>query len=289
LSKPPETGNAMTQGPADCGRPHRVIAVIGCDGSGKSTLSRWLSDELAQHGDGDSQFIYFGTGDGPGSRLIRVLNWLKKRSRFGQKPSATDKVDGGQAVAGAAVSVDGVAGKVPTTTGNTNKAPTVLRLLWAAAALSDRRAKMRELDRAVGGGMTVVTDRYPQAEFWGVHDGPRLGYLLEAESSRWLQAIARREQSAYFNLVQRKPDLVILLDVSVELAHSRRPEEPVDELRRRIHVARSLRLQGAHRVVLDASEPLDVVQRKALQAALNHRPSGPASAQVERERTNHAG
>ncbi|MFK7994593.1 MAG: hypothetical protein AB8B87_10680 [Granulosicoccus sp.] len=244
-----------------------VVAVIGCDGSGKSTLSRWLADELGLRR--ESRFIYFGTGDGPGSLLIRTLNWLKSRSRFNHKASTVSPITTSAGHDGAAhVTASGN----KTSSAGKRKAPDVLRLVWAAAALLDRRGKMRQLDRFVSQGMIVVTDRYPQAEFWGVHDGPRLGYLLETRSRGVMHTFARWEQAAYFKMVQRKPDLVLLLDVSVELAHTRRPEEPVDELKRRIHVAQSLRFQQATRVVLDASDPLEVVQQKALHAVINTNP-----------------
>ncbi|MFK7861595.1 MAG: hypothetical protein AB8B64_22465 [Granulosicoccus sp.] len=265
MSDSVEVDDLVTPAPSGVALAPNVIAVIGCDGSGKSTLSRWLAEELGRHR--ASQFVYFGTGDGPGSRLITTLNWLKQRSRFNKKTPAPESVPDKQANSGESAQAGSVA--MLAKKKQKGKAPTILRLVWAAAALSDRKGKMRELDRCVSSGMVVVTDRYPQAEFWGVHDGPRLGYLLEAKSSGLLYRIAQWEQSAYLAMVQRKPDLVILLDVSVEVAHARRPEEPLDELERRIKVARSLRFQNAVRVVLDASEPLEIVQQKALKVALN--------------------
>lgn len=238
-----------------------VVAVIGCDGSGKSTVSRWLVEELGKRH--TTRFIYFGTGDGPGSRLRRVLNWLKQKSRYGKPPAPADLSRAAGTGAGIQSGSDDTLSR-----SRTNKAPDVLRLVWAAAVLSERLGKMREMDRAVNSGMLVVTDRYPQAEFWGIHDGPRLGYLLETRTGGLLHRIARWEQASYLKLVQRKPDLVLLLDVSLDLALARRPEESADELKRRISVARALTFQGAHRLVLDPSEPLMVVQEKALKAVL---------------------
>lgn len=228
-----------------------VVALIGSDGSGKSTVSRWLAEELK--GQFDTKFLYFGTGDGPGSLLIKSLNWLKNHSRYG-KAGSQQCTSGG--------------------TGNTRESgksrpPDIMRLIWAATAVSERMSKMRVLKNAARAGRIVITDRYPQAEFWGIHDGPRLGYLLETRNRGLLHRIARWEHVAYVKLAQQKPDLVLLLDVAPEIAHDRRGEEAIDELRRRIKFARALTFQGAERIVLNSSEPLPVVKQQALQAVLN--------------------
>lgn len=228
-----------------------VVALIGSDGSGKSSVSRWLADELA--GQFDTRFLYFGTGDGPGSALIKSMNWLKNHSRYGKPAGQQDTTDGAEKP------------REPSKT----RTPDMVRLAWAATAMFERIKKMREVEIAVRKGAVVITDRYPQAEFWGIHDGPRLGYLLETRQRGLLHRIAQWEHSAYEKMAHRKPDLILLLDVAPEIAHSRRSEETLDELTRRISVARALTFQGARRLVLDSSEPLPVVKRKALQAVLD--------------------
>jgi thymidylate kinase len=93
--------------------------------------------------------------------------------------------------------------------------------------------------------------------------------VLETRSDGLLFRIAQWEQSLYERIAGCIPDLVLLLDVTPEVAHQRRSEEPVEELERRIHIARSLTFQGAFRLVLDSSEPLHLVQEKALAAVLD--------------------
>ena len=242
--------------------PGIVVALIGSDGSGKSTVSRWLAEKLDEQF--DTMFLYFGTGDGPGSLPIKTLNWLKDHSRYGKK-SASQPVTNGN------VSESGK----PRKSGNVNgdsRAPGMLRVIWAVAAASDRKSKMRKLDRAARSGKIVITDRYPQSEYWGIHDGPRLGFILQENTRGLLHRIAQWEHSFYVRLAQRKPDLVILLNVATDIAHIRRPEESIDELTRRINIAQALTFQGARRVVLDSGESLPVVQSRALQAVLDALP-----------------
>ena len=229
--------------------PMAAIAVIGSDGSGKSTVSRWLAETLdAAFG---ARFLYFGTGDGPGSPLRRVLNGLKRRSRFG-----------GEALPGKS---SAAARSRPA--GNT--APASLRLIWAAVVAWERPGKMRALTRARRARLIVVTDRYPQNEQGGIHDGPRLSDLLERRAGDPLRVLARLEQSVYARLARQPPDRVLLLDVPFELARQRRPEEPEAELRRRVAVARALGYEGAPRLVIDAAEPLPTVKARSLRAALD--------------------
>ncbi|NND89818.1 MAG: hypothetical protein HKN42_03065 [Granulosicoccus sp.] len=263
--------------------PHQLIAVIGCDGSGKSTVSRWLVQELAKAH--DTRFIYFGTGDGPGGVPIRVLNWLKKKSRYGNPAVANstaraivDACADGENTAKVAMRAQHDAaspGQNSRRKAGAEKAPDLLRLIWAATVYAERRRKMRSLDKDLAAGRVVVSDRYPQAEIPGIHDGPRLGYLLEKKGRGLLKRIAEMEQSAYLKLVQRKPDLLLLLDVPVTVALERRPEETLEELENRARIARALTFQNAHRIVLDSSEPLSVIKKKALDAVYAQSPDDP--------------
>ncbi len=239
--------------------PGIVVALIGSDGSGKSTVSRWLAEKLNEQF--DTMFLYFGTGDGPGSLPIKTLNWLKDHSQYGKK-SASQPTSSGD------VGESGKSGRVK----GDSKAPRMLRVIWAVVAASDRRSKMRKLDQAARSGKIVITDRYPQSEYWGIHDGPRLGFILQENTRGLLHRIAQWEHSFYVKLAQRKPDLVILLNVATDIAHMRRPEESIDELTRRIKIAQALTFQGARRVVLDSGESLPVVQSRALQAVFDALP-----------------
>lgn len=238
--------------------PALAIAVIGSDGSGKSTVSRWLAETLDMAF--GARFQYFGTGDGPGSPVRRALNGLKRRSRFGAVAPASGS--GGAVVA-------------PVRTVDTT--PTSLRLIWATVVAWERLGKMRSLVRARRAGFIVVTDRYPQDELAGIHDGPRLGHLLAAPAGCLGSAFARVERSLYAWLAGHVPDRVLLLDVPLALARRRRPDEPEAELARRVAVARSLRFGDAPRLVIDASESLATVKTRALDAVLDALSAPPAS------------
>ncbi|MFT4549579.1 MAG: thymidylate kinase [Pseudoalteromonas tetraodonis] len=218
------------------GKPAPIVALIGSDGSGKSTVSRRLVDELDKKI--DTRFIYFGTGDGPASLLRLPLIWLRSiRSRAGSSGAGKD----GESAESESPQVPGLA-----------------KALWAITVAIERRAKLRRARRAAASGIVVITDRFPQIEFPGIHDGPRLARWLELKGGL-RHRISVWEQGVYRRIAETPPDLVVLLDVTLEVALARRPEEPENELRRRIEVARSLTYSGTCRMIEDASQPLDTV------------------------------
>lgn len=230
-----------------------MIAIIGSDGSGKSTVSQRLVELLDEKL--DARFFYFGTGDGPASLLRRPLVALKRRweSMSSSAAPTDDEASSSEAVESGA----------PGTRG----APAAARILWAVVTAFERRTKLRRARRAARRGFVVVSDRFPQSEEPGIHDGPRL--VGRNDLGRVGRAVARWEQRQYESMVRRGPDLVVLLDVSLDVAMERRPEETREELDRRITVARTLGFGGVDKVSVDAHAPIDTVTGLALRHVLD--------------------
>jgi thymidylate kinase len=227
-----------------------LIAVVGSDGSGKSTvtreMARWLSWKL------DVALLYFGSGAGPASLLRRPLLWAKalRRGRGpGQsrsRPSSPGLRQGEVAPGGGLRAVQGA--------------------WWAWSIATEKRARLAEARRARNLGMVVIGDRYPQSQIMGFTDGPRLRRWAE-HRSRLLRGLAARELEVYRAADAAAPDLVIKLQVSPEVAAQRRPGSAVAGLSRRVDAVRQLRFPSATRVVeIDATQPLDRVLLEAKQA-----------------------
>ncbi len=213
-----------------------VVALIGIDGSGKSTVSAairtWLSSEI------DVIPVYFGTGGGRPSLLLRLLKlmvllWtLLPRT----KPRGSSH-------------------------GKVSKAPpgplySLLLMVWAAVVAREKRTKLLAARRAASRGLVVVTDRYPQNEIRGFNDGPLLTRLAWAPS--WLR---RWEASAYALAQRLPPDLVIKLIVTPETAARREPDMDPTVIEKRIEAIPRLAFPGAHIVSINAEQPLaDVIR-----------------------------
>ncbi|MBV8963599.1 MAG: hypothetical protein JOY97_10960 [Hyphomicrobiales bacterium] len=211
-----------------------VVAMIGVDGSGKSTavstMRRWLGAEI------DTMPIYFGTGDGRPSLLLwpfKLIMPILQRS-FKTKPKGSSH------------------GKV------SSRPPGLLysALLagWAMLVAREKRIKLISARRAANRGLVVLADRYPQDEILGFNDGPLLTRLSK------VPGFLRRHEARAYALSRRLPaDLVIKLMVSPPTAKQREPNMDLEVIRDRVASMERLAFPGARVVCVDAEQPLSDV------------------------------
>jgi thymidylate kinase len=209
-----------------------LIAIVGCDGSGKSTLTELLQPWLAEFQ--PTVICHLGKQSGNmGRTLVRLPllgapleKSIRNKVRLVRKEKGADL-------------------------------PTALGIYAFVVRRGFRFRRMMRLRRA---GNTILTDRYPQIDVPGSLDGPGLGNARTTGPEGWLR---RREQRKFEEMVAHLPDLVIRLNVSLEVAHARKPDHRRESLARKIGDLARLTYQGATIVELDAEEPLETVQAKA--------------------------
>jgi thymidylate kinase len=219
----------------------QLIALVGCDGSGKSTLSSDLLIELAR--DRPARICYLGLGSGEmGNRIKRwpLIGRVLERTlagKAGQSRTAGDTIPG---------------------------------LLTALVVYSFSLARLRRFRRMLAlrrAGVTVITDRYPQTEVPGIDDGPGLS---AAEAGSWAVALlARQERRMYQWMASIRPDIVIRLNVDAETAHARKPDHRYDLLQQKVAVTPTLRFDGAPIVDLDSRQPYETVRTAMLNVVGN--------------------
>ena len=214
----------------------RVVALIGVDGSGKSTVVRaiktWLGAQV------DVVPIYFGTGTGRSSLLLLpfklmvpvITPWLSARS--------------------SGISQGELPGHPP------GLLYSLLLMVWATVVAMEKQGKLRAAHRGAKRGLIVVADRYPQNEILDFNDGPLLPRLSRAPL--WLR---RFEAGAYALARRLPPDLVIKLRVAPDTVARRRPDMDRAVILERINALRRLTFPGARVVSVDAEQPLAEVIR----------------------------
>lgn len=216
-----------------------IYAVIGCDGSGKSTLTADLLTHLRN--DNPCELLYLGQSSG------NIGAWIKSLPVIGAP-------FGRYLIRKAARAHD------KETTGPDMATALVIYLLsqW-------RAHKFRRMLALARKGVMVITDRYPQAEVQGFYfDGPG---LVAPDSASWLvRKLAARELKLYQWMARHVPTLVIRLNVDADTAHARKPDHKLSMLKKKVDVIPTLHFNGAHILDLDGRDPYAQVLAATTQA-----------------------
>lgn len=209
-----------------------LIAVIGCDGSGKSTLTQELQAWLGQRQ--PTVTCHLGKQSGNIGRVIARLPLLGGR---------LDK------------SIHAKARKA-----QGEKGPGLGAALVIYAFSLRRLFRFRRMMRLRGEGRTIIADRFPQLEIPGPMDGPG---LAAARPGGLVGMLAASERRMFETMTQQSPDLVLRLNVSLDVAAARKPDHRFTSLARKIADVPRLRFGAAPVVELDAEAPLEQVISRA--------------------------
>jgi thymidylate kinase len=215
-----------------------LIALVGCDGSGKSTLGPDILREVLRTR--PAALCYLGLGSGELGNRIRAWPLIgpaverRLAAKAGQTRTTGEKIPG----LATALVVYGFS---------------MLRYRRFRRVLALRRA-----------GTTVIADRYPQTDVAGFYDGP--GLSAARAGSRVVAALAAQEYRMYRWMAGFHPDIVIRLDISLATAFARKPDHGYDLLRRKVEATPLLRFDGAPIMPIDAEQPYEKVRAAVLQA-----------------------
>ncbi len=222
-----------------------LIAIMGCDGSGKSThvkaVQQWLSWKM------DVISLYFGSGDGPSS-LIRwplklIAKLLPKSSKKSSNLNHSDVGTEGE----------------KSNPSNPSLFKQWTKAIWATTLCIEKHRKLRRATLARNRGMVVLCDRYPQNQIMGFNDGPLLSSWLN-HPWKILRALAEWEGKPYREADTYLPDVVIRLNVSPDVAVQRKSDISYEQCNKRINAINSLQYPAATRVVdIDANQPIEHV------------------------------
>jgi thymidylate kinase len=213
-----------------------LVALIGADGAGKSTLSDDIAAELSRERPVARVYLGLGSGD-LGERIKRwpLIGPAVERRINAKAERARDK----QA-----------------------KIPGLGTALVIYAFSIKRRRAFRKVLAMRRQGIVVIADRYPQVEVPGFYDGP--GLSAAGAGSAAVAWLARRERGQYQAMAAWLPTLVIRLNIDLETAIARQPDHRAGLVARKIAATQSLRFGGAPIADVDATRPYDEVRAEVL-------------------------
>lgn len=219
-------------------RMAELIAFVGCDGTGKSTLSRDVLRSLSN--ERNAAICYLGLGSGELGNRIKRLPFIG--------PALEQRLSR----------------KAKQTRSKGDKIPGLLTALVVYGFSLLRLRRFRKMLALRTAGVTVLTDRYPQIEVAGFYDGPGLS---AARAEGWaVAALARKEREMYEWMASYRPDIVIRLNIDPQTAHARKPDHDYDLLARKVDITGKLQFGGALIVDIDARQPYTLVREMVGQA-----------------------
>lgn len=207
-----------------------IIALVGGDGSGKSTAAEMLATHLGRTFD----VVRLHMGKPEWSRLSRLVKRPMRRLRryglFGTTSAPAWHDFGG-------------------------RFPGLGYVVWHTLTARDRALTYRRARRAAAQGAIVVSDRFPVPRIQ-LMDGPRtdLPGVARRPVASWL---ARRERRYYDHILQ--PDVTIVLRVPPAIAVERRAGQDADVVRRRVAEVYDADWSDADAVLIDAAQPIERV------------------------------
>lgn len=167
--------------------PVRVIAIVGCDGSGKSTLTASLVNELAARM--PTEHIYLGQSSG------RIGEWISQLPVIGAPCGCYLRSKAAH-----------VHEKPLTPPGNITALVIYLLSCWRAYKFRKMLCKSQQ-------GYLLITDRYPQVEVPGFRfDGPQLAKTTGGNG--WIKMLRQRELKLYQWMASYLPVLLIRLGIA---------------------------------------------------------------------------
>ncbi len=230
--------------------PHANISIcfLGQDGSGKSTLSlnieKWLRWKI------DAHRFYLGSGE----HYKSITKWVlsKAASVKNSKAGAPDHSSTSKNVSETSVK----------TIRNRSIVSGIVAILSSHDLKNVAKRAYKEViaaDKYSQNGAVSLFDRFPQNQFPGIYDGPKIRslYLGKGKGNIIIEWFAQREER-YINRVQRyQPSLVFKLMLSPEESIRRKPFENYEQVSQKHVITEKLVFDKSEIHSIDATQDYD--------------------------------
>ncbi|MBQ9117469.1 MAG: hypothetical protein IJY04_10630 [Clostridia bacterium] len=223
------------------------ICFIGADGSGKSTVSidikKWLNWKI------EAERFYLGSGDHYNGIVKRLLAKGKSKSKGSSAPEAASEGN--------------VSSDKPKAKRKLSLKGRLLRfgfnILQCVYLRQIAERSLKELKRAKKyekkGGIALF-DRFPQNQFEGMYDGPKIRCRYP-DGGVFVRSQAKREERAIVKAQKYQPALTFKLLLPPEESVRRKPDHTIEEVAPKAAITEKLVFENSTVVDIDATQPYD--------------------------------
>lgn len=195
------------------------VCFLGADGSGKSTISfeieKWLKWKV------DAKRFYLGSGDHYNSILKKILSRARKVSL--EKRLSSNVATKETIARKHQISLKKRILKC---------GYSILQSIYMCEIAAHSLKQIKAADRYAKKGAIAVLDRFPQNQFAGIYDGPKIAmrYLEDGSKNILIRMLAKMEESLIEQAQRYQPSMVIKLHLTPEEAIKRKSDHSIEEV-----------------------------------------------------------
>ena len=199
-----------------------IIAFVGQDGAGKTTISNIMLERLKKNSDVKS--MYLGSGENYSSLIKKIYKKTEKKNN----KSILKDISG---------------------------------MLFYVQVAKKCAKKAKNSKKLVKNGTIVFWDRCPQIQFEGINDGPKIkskfGDSKNSLTKLLYPYFHNKEMKYLKNAVNIQPDIVIKLHLSVEESMRRKPDNDIEKIKIKHMIIENLKFPESKVIDVDATQPLE--------------------------------
>ncbi len=199
-----------------------LVAFLGQDGAGKTTVTNIIRKWWSWKM--DVQYIYLGSGDNYHSWRKTLYKRLPNSSIF-------------------------------------KAVKAWLQLSKYKKIAKDSLSLIKAGEKFSSKGGLVIFDRYPQVQFPGISDGPKIRSLMPKKLPKVfkmiLERFAAKEEQYLIKTTDHCPDIVFKLVIPPEESVRRKPENVLETMIEKHNLIKALQFEGSNVYEIDAMMPLE--------------------------------
>jgi|GEM_PF-2636527 len=225
----------------------KMIAFIGVDGCGKSTISyeiyKWMKNKI------EVKNFYMGEGDGKTTLFVSFIKKIKtilkvKNTNSSTHATETQKIS-----------------KLSLIKHPKKFIKKFIHSLLIFSIVKNNHKKIIRMNKyRINGGFCIM-DRYPQLQSEGMNDGLKLSHLSNQIKSAIIDHLSIKERKLIGIVNKIYPDIIFRFRISPETSMKRKPEEQVDyqSIKDKIKDCEALKFNGSKLIEIDAEKSLEEV------------------------------